>query len=161
MRKQIAWITLLVILAVLVLGISVAQAAPQARPRAAEQVLVTVWIQQGTRNAQVRTGVVALGPLPKRLTVKNFTKGVIFKDDLGRQIGIKGNAVLSTDDPRYQIFDLTDIEIVTKGKKYTNDHLFVGLFDSGDWQHPYEDSVCSSPQLSIEACLAQWVPPDC
>lgn len=141
-------VAVVIVLAVL------AQSAP-AYAGQKHQHLAGVLFQDGQREAQVMLSVVDLGPM-KRISPKAFKKGLIIRDEAGRQIVISGDAVIDRgrDTNQFQVFILSNVEIGPGSKVYNVTHLFVAHV-SGDYDHP--DFLCSSPQASIDRCVGFWL----
>lgn len=129
---------------------------PGTAEAAKHQLLGGIIIRQATGEAQLSLDTVDAGPF-HHVTAKQIKRGITLRDDMGRSISFKATATLNRQAKSFQVFNLTGLTLVKHGQVIRVTHLFVGLFTGTDFEHWYDDgSVCSSPQLSIEACLSQW-----
>lgn len=132
------------------LAVRIAIAAPAEAPH---QMIASVLFRQDTNEAQVRLGVVDLGP-SKKYGRAIFRRGVIIADDGGRMTPIRGEAVLVAQGRTFQVFQFADVHIDMPGTKVirvTHISFHVML---GDYAHP--DFICGSPSMSIDYCLDLW-----
>lgn len=141
-------VVILVVLAVLLSLLTEAHAA--SRP----QVLASVLLRAGAREAQVELVTVDASSLHRRLTARELRRGVTLFDDAGRSIRIRGASVV-VDAPDYgQTLLLSDFRIPrTSGAVVRATHLFVALVD-GDYEHPIW--LCASPERRVGECVRMW-----
>jgi len=155
--KRIA-LALIIICLLALIAVLPVQGAPAARKH---QHIAGVILKQGTGDAQVTIGVVDLGP-SRKYPAKVFKRGVIIRDDMGRQIAIRGDAKLLYQGRTFQQFRLAGVDLLTRremkrAKLIRVAHLTIGVFSGDDWAHWYDDGyVCASPQMSIQKCLEMW-----
>lgn len=116
------------------------------------QHIATILLRQGEHEAQITLSVVDLGP-SRKISPKAFRRGVVIRDDNGRQVVISGDATLDRQGRTFQVFNVSQLQIGPGVRVYKVTTIFIAVV-SGDYNHP--DFHCSSPSWSVERCLGEW-----
>lgn len=152
----IKWVVILLgILALIVLGLAIISGTPaHAAPR--QQVLTSLILKMGTREAEFSQSTVDASKIVK-VNTKAFKRGITVQDDNGTVLKIRGVATLILDIPSAQVFHLTGVTLgAATGRTVRTSHLSGGVFAGSDWQHWYDDEQVCSFQIGVDQCVAIW-----
>src|SRR3990172_1120691 len=120
----------LLVIAVLVLSLLVVAVAAPASGKQRHQHIASVVIKQHYRDVRILISVMDLGP-SRKYAAKVFKRGAIIRDDMGRQIAIRGDAKLLYQGRTFQQFRLAGVELLNhremkRAKIIRVAHLTIG-----------------------------------